>query len=221
MQERSWPTPRQSRRCSPTPRQLRLYVLGLRGLHSVCLTLTFNARAQGYEVAQWNAAWLLDRHIATGAPSTSGPWRDTVAYTLEAPSEGGDSSDSPSDGGDSSADNEDGEVSVERASESAALRLFEKSAQLGHVASHLRMGDYHYYGRAGLEPDPTKAMDHYQAAAERKNPQVMVVPASACSLLTHHHHLVCCMCVCGGCFVCCCAGCVGNVAGHVQHGSHA
>ena len=157
----------------------------------MCLTLTFNARAQGYEVAQWNAAWLLDRHIATGAPSTSGPWRDTVAYTLEAPSDGGDSSGNHEDG-DSSADNEDGEVSIERASESAALRLFEKSAQLGHVASHLRMGDYHYYGRAGLEPDPTKAMDHYQAAAERKNPQVTALSASACSLLTHHHHLVCC-----------------------------
>ena len=57
----------------------------------------------------------------------------------------------------------------EQASEARALVLFALSASQGNAESYLKVGDFYYYGNAGLERDKFEAAVFYQMAADLRN----------------------------------------------------
>lgn len=175
------------------------------------------AAEQGYEVAQWNAAFLLDHGLVfaagpdEGAPTASSPPAGgaaaaasdaeaagattaqgsdgSVGATAAAAAAGGDAADGQAnqaaDGASersrSSASEHDSDPAepvddyalARMRAQERALRLFLRSSQQGHVEANLRVGDYYYYGLAGLAPDMSEAATHYHAAADMRNPQAM------------------------------------------------
>ena len=67
--------------------------------------------------------------------------------------------------------------------EDRALRLLQRGAVLKDSQATLRVGDYHYYGKAGLAPSGTKAAECYKRATEQgKNPQVPLLRFAVCCL---------------------------------------
>lgn len=56
--------------------------------------------------------------------------------------------------------------------DSQALWNWRRSAKQGHALSHVRIGDYHFYGWAS-SPDTSAAATEYRAAADANNPQGM------------------------------------------------
>ena len=101
---------------------------------------------QGYEVAQYNAAWLLHHGVSWRAASV--PPAATTAGSGE-------------DGAVSALDSilalvgepslQEGRTAtaahVSRADAAKALRLFGLSAGQGNVHARIHIGDYHYYGQ--------------------------------------------------------------------------
>lgn len=170
------------------------------------------ACGQGYEVAQWNAAFLLDRRLTPDIPAVA--WHDgakepsqpedepghdssshdasgtseqleegvvtgdgSVSVSGVASHDGVPGSDDASGGGAQSEDDTllpRGQLSPQERAEEQALRLFERSSQQGNVRANVLVGDYYFYGRAGLQPDATQAAQHYQNAAHMRSPQVSV-----------------------------------------------
>ena len=62
------------------------------------------------------------------------------------------------------------------AAEDRALRLYHRAAVLQDAFALLRIGDYYYYGRAGLPPSAEKAASYYKLSTENgKHPQVRIV----------------------------------------------
>jgi TPR repeat protein len=50
--------------------------------------------------------------------------------------------------------------------EDRAFRLFQRAATMNDPVALLRIGDYHYYGRAALPPSAEKAATYYKASTE-------------------------------------------------------
>jgi TPR repeat protein len=50
--------------------------------------------------------------------------------------------------------------------EDRALRLFQRAATMNDPVALLRIGDYHFYGRAGLPPSAEKAAAYYKMSTE-------------------------------------------------------
>ena len=145
-------------------------------------------------MAQWNAAFLLDRNVAdpslmaavgtlalspSAAPAVPS---DGDAGANVASSEGGEDQSASTTGG---APHEEpplgdethpvlamAESPARTVAEQQALRLFKLCSQQGNVDANLLVGDYHYYGRAGLQPDLGLAASHYHTAADMRHPQV-------------------------------------------------
>ncbi|CAI5728171.1 unnamed protein product [Hyaloperonospora brassicae] len=99
---------------------------------------------QGYEVAQHNAAYLLDYNFLTPSPLSP-------MLSLSPPSVGLDA---------------DGAAST-------ALLLYRLAAQQGNVDANLKIGDYFYYGKGGHPVDFVKASAHYSLASKRSNAEAM------------------------------------------------
>ncbi|KAJ0412338.1 hypothetical protein ATCC90586_009528 [Pythium insidiosum] len=108
---------------------------------------------QGYEVAQHNAAYLLDFGFLT--PLFASP---IMASTPSLPSTMVSHSSS----------------SLTRAeAEAGAIQLYKMAAMQGNVDANLKIGDYYYYGKGGHAVDYTKASAHYSLASKRSNAQAM------------------------------------------------
>jgi Sel1 repeat len=59
--------------------------------------------------------------------------------------------------------------STRKDSEARSLILYALSASQGNPEAQLRVGDFHYYGKAGLRPDKFEAAVFYQLAADLRN----------------------------------------------------
>lgn len=99
---------------------------------------------QGYEVAQHNAAYLLDAGFLN--PSAFSP---TLSLT-------------PS-----------GTTLTQETVASSAVMLYRLAAQQGNVDANLKIGDYYYYGKGGHVVDYGKASAHYFLASKHSNAQAM------------------------------------------------
>ncbi|KAJ8556992.1 hypothetical protein ON010_g8973 [Phytophthora cinnamomi] len=99
---------------------------------------------QGYEVAQHNAAYLLDYDFLT--PSAFSPMLSLTPSGMEL----------------------DEDVVA-----STAVMLYRLAAQQGNVDANLKIGDYYYYGKGGHPVDFVKASAHYSLASKRSNAQAM------------------------------------------------
>ncbi|KAE9009676.1 hypothetical protein PF011_g10172 [Phytophthora fragariae] len=99
---------------------------------------------QGYEVAQHNAAYLLDYDFLT--PSPFSPMLSLTPSGMEL----------------------DEDVVA-----STAVMLYRLAAQQGNVDANLKIGDYYYYGKGGHPVDFVKASAHYSLASKRSNAQAM------------------------------------------------
>ncbi|KAL3658408.1 hypothetical protein V7S43_016543 [Phytophthora oleae] len=99
---------------------------------------------QGYEVAQHNAAYLLDYDFLT--PSVFTPMLSLVPSGLEL---------------------------EEDVVASTAVMLYRLAALQGNVDANLKIGDYYYYGKGGHLVDFVKASAHYSLASKRSNAQAM------------------------------------------------
>ncbi|GMF32827.1 unnamed protein product [Phytophthora lilii] len=99
---------------------------------------------QGYEVAQHNAAYLLDYDFLT--PSSFSPMLSLTPSGMEL---------------------------EEDVVASTAVMLYRLAAQQGNVDANLKIGDYYYYGKGGHPVDFVKASAHYSLASKRSNAQAM------------------------------------------------
>ncbi|RLN62036.1 hypothetical protein BBJ29_005130 [Phytophthora kernoviae] len=99
---------------------------------------------QGYEVAQHNAAYLLDYNFL--APSAFSSILSLKPFGVEL----------------------DEDVVA-----STAVMLYKLAAQQGNVDANLKIGDYYYYGKGGHQVDFVKASAHYSLASKRSNAQAM------------------------------------------------
>ncbi|POM73832.1 Sel-1 family protein [Phytophthora palmivora] len=99
---------------------------------------------QGYEVAQHNAAYLLDYDFLT--PSAFSPMLSMTPSGMEL---------------------------EEDVVASTAVMLYRLAAQQGNVDANLKIGDYYYYGKGGHPVDFIKASAHYSLASKRSNAQAM------------------------------------------------
>ncbi|GLE07503.1 hypothetical protein PINS_up017863 [Pythium insidiosum] len=109
---------------------------------------------QGYEVAQHNAAYLLDFGFLT--PLFTSPVIGAAAPSLASTVAAYSAS------------------SLTRAeAEAGAIQLYKMAAMQGNVDANLKIGDYFYYGKGGHAVDFTKASAHYTLASKRSNAQAM------------------------------------------------
>uniref|UniRef100_H3HDC8 Uncharacterized protein n=1 Tax=Phytophthora ramorum TaxID=164328 RepID=H3HDC8_PHYRM len=99
---------------------------------------------QGYEVAQHNAAYLLDYDFL--APSAFSPMLSLTPSGMEL----------------------ENDIVA-----STAVMLYRLAAQQGNVDANLKIGDYYYYGKGGHPVDFVKASAHYSLASKRSNAQAM------------------------------------------------
>ncbi|KUF95439.1 hypothetical protein AM588_10007776 [Phytophthora nicotianae] len=99
---------------------------------------------QGYEVAQHNAAYLLDYDFLT--PSAFSPMLSLTPSGMEL---------------------------TKDVVASTAVMLYRLAAQQGNVDANLKIGDYYYYGKGGHPVDFVKASAHYSLASKRSNAQAM------------------------------------------------
>ncbi|OWZ08066.1 Sel-1 family protein [Phytophthora megakarya] len=99
---------------------------------------------QGYEVAQHNAAYLLDYDFLT--PSAFSPMLSLTPSGMEL---------------------------EEEVVASTAVMLYRLAAQQGNVDANLKIGDYYYFGKGGHPVDFVKASAHYSLACKRSNAQAM------------------------------------------------
>ncbi|RLN89846.1 hypothetical protein BBJ28_00004059 [Nothophytophthora sp. Chile5] len=99
---------------------------------------------QGYEVAQHNAAYLLDYDFLT--PSAFSPMLSLTPSAMEL------------------------EEDVVAAT---AVMLYKLAALQGNVDANLKIGDYYYYGKGSHPVDFVKASAHYSLASKRSNAQAM------------------------------------------------
>ncbi|CAH0514337.1 unnamed protein product [Peronospora belbahrii] len=99
---------------------------------------------QGYEIAQHNAAYLLDYNFLT--PSTFSPLLSLTPSNM---------------------------ILEENVAASTAVMLYKLAALQGNVDAHLKIGDYYYYGKGGHPTDFVKASAHYFLASKRSNAQAM------------------------------------------------
>eukprot|EP00744_Colponema_vietnamica_P016525 GILI01023194.1.p1 GENE.GILI01023194.1~~GILI01023194.1.p1 ORF type:complete len:350 (+),score=53.21 GILI01023194.1:102-1052(+) len=121
----------------------------LDGQYDKSLLLYLHGAEMGMEVAQSNAAWMIDKgygelshlHPPTSTRLTSSP---TSHWTEGAP----------------------------LGPFGRALKLWSAAAKQGNVEAEVKIGDYHYWGLAGME-DYEKAAAHYRLASEQRNPQAM------------------------------------------------
>eukprot|EP00752_Nemacystus_decipiens_P006865 g6166.t1 len=87
----------------------------------------------GFEVAQSNAAWLLDAgHCGGGAVNGT-------------------------------------KVGCEK----RALRLYEHAARQGRASAEMKIGDFHYHGKADLPVDYEKAAERYLKASDARNAEAL------------------------------------------------
>lgn len=136
------------------------------------LLIYARAAEQGYEVAAWNAAWLLHHRFATLAAAMA---RNAATAALPQVSSNSDQTDDEGTNERREGSRPGGAAHLVEEEEIAAkaLRFFLRSANQGNVEAHLRVGDYHYYGGGGLTADPAKAAVHYRTAADMRHPQAM------------------------------------------------
>ncbi|CAI5701411.1 hypothetical protein KXD40_002679 [Peronospora effusa] len=99
---------------------------------------------QGYEIAQHNAAYLLDNGFLT--PSAFSP---LLSWTPSAMDFG------------------------ENVVTSTAVMLYRLAAQQGNADANLKIGDYYYYGKGGNRADFVKASAHYSLAGKQSNAEAM------------------------------------------------
>ncbi|KAG6972636.1 hypothetical protein JG687_00001365 [Phytophthora cactorum] len=99
---------------------------------------------QGYEVAQHNAAYLLDYDFLT--PSAFSPMLSLTPSGMELKKD---------------------------VVASTAVMLYRLAAQQGNVDANRKIGDYYYYGKGGHPVDFVKASAHYSLASKRSNAQAM------------------------------------------------
>jgi len=101
----------------------------------------------GFEVAQANAAWLLENGASlSGMGATSEDYFDAVVDKMLAANQVHSSPDS--------------------------LRLYELSALQGNVQARLKIGDFYYYGLDGVRnPNFEMAAMHYRSASDLQNAQ--------------------------------------------------
>ncbi|TDH70370.1 hypothetical protein CCR75_009709 [Bremia lactucae] len=99
---------------------------------------------QGYEVAQHNAAYLLDSDFLT--PSAFSTSHILTSSKTELKKD---------------------------VIASTAVKLYRLAAQQGNVDANLKIGDYYYYGKGGHAVDYVKASAHYSIACKHSNAQAM------------------------------------------------
>ncbi|KAI9912392.1 hypothetical protein PsorP6_006084 [Peronosclerospora sorghi] len=99
---------------------------------------------QGYEIAQHNAAHLLDYGFLM--PSVFSPMTSLMPSGVEL---------------------------EENVISSIAIMLYKLAAQQENVDANLKIGDYYYYGKGGHPLDFVKASAHYSLASQRSNAQAM------------------------------------------------
>ena len=81
------------------------------------------------------------------------------------------------------------------ATEHRALRLFHRAAELQDAHAMLRIGDYHYYGRAAVPPSAMVAASFYKMSInQHRSPQVpfviVIAVPSQCDIYTPSSVLV-------------------------------
>ena len=130
------------------------------GDDAAALRLYLKGAHMGIEVAQANAAFLLQRRSSISAASLAGAGDDVAA------SEAGD--------------DDDGSLPVGAAAQRLALAWLARSAEQGHVASLVAVGDAHFYGR-GKPVDLRLAAQAYAQAGSGHNAQALF------NLGTMHH----------------------------------
>lgn len=99
---------------------------------------------QGYEVAQHNAAYLLDYgYLSPYASSEMGwHWINGIFYD-----------------------------STKASYAESAVRLYKLAALQDNIDANLKIGDYYYYGKGGLPLNYDKAGAHYRLASKQANAQ--------------------------------------------------
>ncbi|CEG50349.1 Extracellular protein SEL-1 and related proteins [Plasmopara halstedii] len=99
---------------------------------------------QGYEVAQHNAAYMLDAGFLN--PSAFSPTLSLTPIGTELTTD---------------------------VLASTAVMLYRLAAQQGNVDANLKIGDYYYYGKGGHAVNYVKASAHYFLASKHSNAQAM------------------------------------------------
>nr|CCA20031.1 sel1 family protein putative [Albugo laibachii Nc14] len=99
---------------------------------------------QGYEVAQHNAAYLLDHGYLSPSVSSGPGWQWINAIVSD---------------------------STKATYDTSAVRLYELAALQDNIDANLKIGDYYYYGKGGLPVNYDKAGAHYRLASKQANAQ--------------------------------------------------
>ncbi|KAG5177842.1 hypothetical protein JKP88DRAFT_350563 [Tribonema minus] len=115
------------------------------------LALFAQAAETGDEVAQSNAAWLMERGACPAELDRAECERRALRLYQRA------------------AVRDNGEAHLKASARIGDYHYY----GVGLARDALRIGDYHYYGRAGLARDAHKAVKSYAAAAERRLPQAV------------------------------------------------
>ncbi|CAM9519908.1 unnamed protein product [Pylaiella littoralis] len=103
--------------------------LATAGDYGGALVLYSRLAESGVELAQSNAAWLLEAGYGRGCVSVNGTTVDC---------------------------------------EKRALRLYEHAARQGRPSAQMKIGDFHYHGKAGLPVDYEKAAERYLKASDAR-----------------------------------------------------
>lgn len=139
----------------------------------------------GYEVAQSNAAWLLDDGADINASVFGGNKKPEVSD--EKASTNPDNENKERDITETLGVQLSHDAIVDALWTAAnlphightsgspdALRLYELAAEQENVEARLKIGDYYYYGLGGMDaPDYELAAFHYKKASNRRNAQAM------------------------------------------------
>jgi SEL1 protein len=123
-----------------------------RGDYSLALRKYIVLAEQGYEIAQHNAAWMLEQQLGTSSAVVSSPDLRKTAK---------DAANSPIELSLKKAKNNLGELT---------LRLYKNAASQGNIDANLKIGDFYFYGPdaiAGIDVNYERAMAHYALAASR------------------------------------------------------
>jgi TPR repeat protein len=137
------------------------YKLYQKGEYTAALYRYEKAAHQGYEAAQSNAAYMYDKELGMESEETFNLGDDSEHATETTTTTTSEEQDSAKE------ENLSSNVRYQR-----ALEYFQMSSEQKNALSHLRLGDYYYYG-LGTHVNLEKAAMFYQAASDMGNPQAM------------------------------------------------
>ena len=108
------------------------------------------AAEAGYEVAESNAAWLLERGAASARRQAAQRGNEEQSGNMD------------------TVTGECGSTLSVAKCEALALRLYQHAAKQGNAEASLKVGDFFYAGKGGLGTDYAKAAHHYQSASDAR-----------------------------------------------------